>query len=78
MNRGILQLSPELLLAWLQFSGGKIIDIRVNNWNRNGAIEMIIDHPEMPEVKEGDCLQNINPVYIHKIGKTGKILKVTR
>ena len=77
-HRAILQITPELLLELLQFKDGEIIDARVNNWDRSGYIELIIEHIELPEVKEGDCLTKISPSYTTTYSSTGAILDIKR
>jgi hypothetical protein len=77
-HQGIIQITPELLLEWLQFDGGKIIDARVNNWECAGNIELILEHPEMPEVREGDALRIVTSNYITYYNKRGKVTSIKR
>ena len=77
-HRAILQITPELLLELLQFKDGEIFDARVNNWDRSGFIELIIEHIELPEVKEGDCLTKISSSYTTTYSSTGAILDIKR
>lgn len=62
-NLGIIRLSPELLFDWLQFKGAKVRRISVNAFENSGVIDIVLEHPEMPTVYEGDALQVVTPVY---------------
>ena len=62
MKRGIIQLSDDLLLQWIQFSGGTVVDIRRDTF-RN-VTEILLEHPEMPEFIDGMIPVPVFPTYI--------------
>ena len=63
MNIGKMQISEELLLKFLDFDGGVIRTIRVNP-DRPNIIDIYIEHPDMPEVEEGNVIPEVCPSYI--------------
>ena len=62
MKLGKVSVTNELLLAWLQFEGGRIVDIRSDS-NKVGVLDILIQHPEMPEYIEGDYIVSVHPMY---------------
>jgi hypothetical protein len=64
MNRvGKLIVSEDLILKWLDYAdGGTIRRIGLSDWENR--IEITIEHPDMPEVRDGDAIQVVNPRYI--------------
>lgn len=63
MKRGLIQLSPELLLRFLDYyDGGQILDCRYNA--QLDCIDIALSHPEMPEVEDGQRASIIAPSYI--------------
>lgn len=61
-NKGRVFISDELILGWLQFSGGRIIDI--SHSNDSETTEIVIEHEEMPETNPGEYAPIVNPSYI--------------
>ncbi len=59
-NIGILEVTPEIILDQLQFSGGEITNVRING---QGNLEFTIRHHEMPITEEADKLQRVHPYY---------------
>ena len=74
---GKIDISSELLLKWLQFEGGKIIGTRLSR-TLNEVVEIIIEHPEMPEVQEGEPFRTVHSSYIGHYGDNNKLLSITR
>jgi len=62
MNIGFIRVSNDLLLDWLQFSGGKVLDAQYDL--RHDAVDIYIEHPEMPEHEKGEMIVCVNPSYI--------------
>ena len=56
---GIIKVTPDLLLEWLQFKGGSLREISLDH--DTGLIDLVIEHPEMLEV-EG-VPQVVTPSY---------------
>jgi hypothetical protein len=77
-REAIVRISPELLFQWLQFKGAMLVDARVNNWASAGVLELVIAHPEMPKVREGEVIPVVTPTYRTRYSKRGKVLGVTR
>lgn len=64
---GKILISEELLLRWLDFyGGGSIRNIGLSDSKvvGVGVIEIVIEHPDMPEVGEGDSVMVVNPLYL--------------
>jgi len=63
-NAAIICINTEVLLDWLQFHGGTIHSIGMPKdiW-RPDEIEILIEHPDLYEVRTGDILMKITPVY---------------
>jgi hypothetical protein len=59
-NIGVIELSPSILLEFLQFEDGRILQTDVGC---SGNIRIILEHPEMPELAEGDAIQTVSPMY---------------
>jgi len=53
-RRGILTISPELLFQLLGLKGASLLDAKVNHF-RSGSLDMVIESPNMPEYREGEC-----------------------
>lgn len=60
MNIGRIKVQPELLMDWLQFQGGIVQGAGIDD---RGMLCFDIEHPEMPEVKEGGTVSVVTPVY---------------
>jgi hypothetical protein len=60
---GRIHIEPELLLNWLQFDGGKIIAVSINDSPRVGLIELLVEHTEMPEGQDGDIIPCVIPQF---------------
>ncbi len=59
---GMIHLSNSLLLKMLDFyPEGRIVGIMQNP---NGYIEIVIEHPDMPEVQDGNAIPIVFPIYI--------------
>ncbi|MFA7218373.1 MAG: hypothetical protein WC057_07245 [Dehalococcoidales bacterium] len=66
MNIGKIIVSESLMLDWLKYEGGHIRAI-VTPFNSDanfGTIEIIIEHPDMPELKEGYPVGVVTPSYV--------------
>ena len=61
----IILISKKALLDLLHFPDGVIRDIRTNpeKWNPD-EIEIMLEHPDLPEMEDGDTLIKLNPMYI--------------
>jgi hypothetical protein len=77
MNRGIIQVKASLLIEMLQFKDAKLLDMRYSRFSGD-VLELLIEHPEMPEVREDDAAQVVNPVYVKHTNKNGRILDIKR
>jgi|SRR3990167_3141158 len=76
---GKMLIQEQLLLDWLQFPKAKIRGI-CSDWVDDGAgiVSIILEDREMPELKEGDTVKIVSPVYIVTYSKQGKISGVKR
>ena len=66
-QRGKVKLHSALLLQLLDFKGGKLVD--ANYDSDCDTVDLVIDHPDMPIMGEGDCVTTVCPVYTQKKGK---------
>ena len=65
MRVGIIKLDQEILLRFLDYyPEGRITDIRLDNLVVGGLIHIQIEHPDMPEVAVGECIQVVYPLYV--------------
>jgi len=60
IRRAIMEVAPELLLEWLKFEGGIIREIRLA---RTDNVEIVIEHEDMPDWRQGDSLDHVRPQY---------------
>ena len=75
-NAGKMLISEEFLLDWLDFKGGKIRNVFMDN-DKLGVVALIIEHPDMPEVV-GDYVDIVNPAYTKETDNDGHLVKVYR
>ena len=63
-NIAIIKVDKESILKMLQFEGGVIHDVRINqDYFMPNQIEFVIEHPDLPLMIEGDFLLTIIPTY---------------
>jgi hypothetical protein len=60
---GKIRISEKTLLDWLQFDGGAIRGIQLSDFIASDTIEILIEHPEMPIVREGELVPEVWPLY---------------
>ena len=61
MNAGKVRISEKLLFDWLRFEDGRIIGCQ---WDyTNQTLLLIISHPDLPQVKEGEAYPEVSPSY---------------
>ena len=75
-HAGKVKISQKALLDWLQFEGGEIHQASIHEVF--GDVELIIEHPDLPEYQLGDCLQTVTPNYIKHVGENGQLLSIER
>ena len=71
-HAGIIIIDKEVLLKLLDFEGGTIrwIGESFECWSH--SVELVIEHPDLPEVADGYRLMRISPEY-HTLGETVRI-----
>ena len=59
-----VRVSRDAILKWLKFDGGTIHRVIEDSeyWS-SGRIELVIEHPDLPEVNEGDMIPTVVPSY---------------
>ena len=63
-NAAIVCISKEAILDWLQLEGGVIHSVRTNpDTLHPDIIELIIEHPDLDKVRDGDILRRITLEY---------------
>ena len=74
-HAGYIPMSSKLLMEILDFKGGIIWGANLTDF---GVLEILIEHPDLPLVKETEALQRI--VLIHKAtyAKNGVITRLER
>ena len=60
-HRGRINVSPRLLMEWLQLDGGKVIHGEFDH--ERGVVTLIVDHPEMPIWQEGMTPELVTLAY---------------
>jgi len=75
----IIKVDIKTLLKMLGFKDGIIHNIKINDeiW-QPGILEMVLEHPDLPLVRDGDYLQKITPVYLMRQGENGVIIEIQR
>jgi len=76
-HAAIVTIDESLILQWLRFEGGRILNIRTNP-AVNRHIEVVVEHPDMPEVEEGKPYERVCPSYIYHFGDKGELLCIER
>ncbi len=79
-NHGaIIQVDIKTFLKMLDFKDGIIHNIKKNDevW-QPGILEMVLEHPDLPLVRDGDYLQKITPTYLMRQGENGVIIEIER
>ena len=67
MGEGKIIIGDQYLLDWLKLEGGIIREIRYSYEAK--TIEIIIEHPEIPECKEGESITIIALEYKKTVDK---------
>ncbi len=63
-HAAIITVDQDLILTWLQFEGGAIRNVYFRHDEVDGAICLVIEHPDLPLVQyQGEKLQEITPQY---------------
>jgi len=75
-NAAIITISKEALLGYLQFEGGKVHSIKLDDERWADNIEIVVEHPDLPEVFNGSTLIKITPAY--RFWKRGRFIKMLR
>ena len=60
-HMGRIIVDTELLGELLQFRGAHFVVAQVNQ--ETGCLEIVLEHPDMPEVKEGESAPIVTPWY---------------
>jgi len=77
MKLGKVRVSSQLILKWLDYyDGGKIRDVRFDGFYAGGVIDIVIEHPDMPEGKDGDRIGEISSAYISTTDDLGHAVTV--
>jgi len=82
MNAAIILMDEKAILDWLQFKDGKIQTFReVTGCNIDNEyikqFELVVEHPDLPEVRKGDSLMRVFPAYhFTKCGRFTRIIRV--
>jgi len=64
-----VEISGELILNVLHFPKGTKIVRRLNDPTHPDRICLVLEHPDLPEVKPGEVIPRANPVFFSKGGK---------
>jgi hypothetical protein len=65
-NAAIIQINKQSLAELLDFEGGVVHEIRLgtHDYWKPDIIEIVLEHPDLPQVEDGDCMLRIAPAYI--------------
>jgi len=80
LHKGIVCISSELLLNLLDFQGGAITNISPSRFIGVGIdeINLVIEHPDMPEVKEDGTIEQVCPMLTVHYGDNEGIIRLER
>lgn len=73
-RKGIIQITSKTILNFLEFPYGKVLDARVNEF---GVLEICIQDDEMPEVRDGNAVPVVCPLYTRQEDSHGRYI-ITR
>ena len=59
----IVTIDPVWILAWMDFKGGSIEDIRLERFSGSGMIEILLEHSDLGLVQEGSRIPRVCPLY---------------
>jgi len=76
MNGAIIKVSPELLLDWLQFKGGKLHKADVEGFF--GELNLYIEHPDLPLIIGGAPPGVVQPTYQRFCDSKGNLISIER
>jgi len=71
---GKVWISEELILQWLQFQDGSIKGVEYDC--NPPSVGFIIEHNEMPEVKEGETISIATPMYTSRTNGFGNSVAI--
>ena len=75
---GKIELDTKLLLDILDLKDGEIHSIQLDDYLPHKTLTMIIEHPDMPLVKESEPLRNIYLTHQITYGDNGVPTKLER
>ena len=75
-NIAIVPVTSKLLCDILDFKGGQIRQARVNDFGNE--VELVIEHPDMPIMFEGNALMKITPLLQVTYGDNGVPTRISR
>jgi len=62
MRAGKILISEKLLMAWLDYEGGRLRDAGL--CDIPGTLEITVEHDDMPELDERVAAMPVHPTYI--------------
>ena len=74
-NVGHIQIDSKTLMQMLDFEGGVIWGVRLDDF---GIVELLVQHPDMPKVKEGMPIEKVWISHRATYGDNGVILRTER
>jgi len=78
-NAAIIELNMKLLLDMLDFKGGIIHRVYTPDDLINPSyFNVVIEHPDLPEVEDGERLPVVTPTMQSFYGEDGSLLKIER
>ena len=60
---GRVLISPKIMLEMLRLYGGVVMGVEISEDQTNPGIVFKIEHPDMPEISEGDVIPIVLPTY---------------
>ena len=72
---GMLQIPETTLLGLLDLEGGRIRHVGMD---RYGIVDIIIQHPDFPEVQIGDKIAPVPLAYCQEVDDKGHLVKCER
>lgn len=75
----VIKFNSDTFLKMLDFEGGVIHSIKLEEpYLPPEYIEILLEHPDLPEVKVGALVEGIKPIYQSTYGDNGGLIRVER
>ncbi len=78
-NGAAIRFDIKTFLKMIDFEGGDIHSIKLNEpYLPPEDIVILLEHPDLPEVKQGEMVTEIRPIYQSTYGDNGCLIRIER